>query len=108
MTTPANILRVSVDGSVVSRDFDLGAVESFDFETNAGNSYRALKTETGREQQWTVNWAASTGLICVGTVRHQKPWLIFGSSAYRYFRPGALTSLGFQNDLWNAVQSLAE
>ncbi|ROQ31023.1 hypothetical protein EDF46_3535 [Frondihabitans sp. PhB188] len=108
MSSAPNIRRVEVDGSEVSRDYDLNAVDSFDFETDKGNFYRVVKSEYEQEQNWTVDRVASAGNVRVGTVRHEKPWLIFGSSAHRFFKPGARISSGFENDLWNAVQSLAQ
>ena len=108
MTKPPNIARVTVQGVEVFRDHDLAAEPVFEFETDRGNSYRVTAEEAGRQQTWTVTRLSTTGDVPAGTVRHDKPWLIFGSSAHHYYRPGAQTSSGFQNDLWNAVQSLAE
>lgn len=108
MSSSANIARVTVDGSEVSRDYDLDAVPEFEFVTDENNSYRVVMEETESERMWTVTRVDSGHESEAGTVRHEKPWLIFGSSAHRYFKPGATFSSGFQNDLWNAVQSLAE
>jgi len=108
MTNPPNIARVTVQGVEVFRDHDLAAEPVFEFETDRGNSYRVTAEEAGRQQTWTVTRLLSSGDVPAGTVRHDKPWLVFGSSAHLYYLPGARTSSGFQNDLWNAVQSLAE
>lgn len=107
MTNRPNIARVLVDGVEVSRDHDLGAEPSFEFETDEGNRYRVVAEDTPRRQTWTVTRSDGAEEIPAGTVRHDKPWLIFGSSAHHYFPPGSRVAAGFQNDLWNAVQSLA-
>ncbi|MFP7834481.1 hypothetical protein [Marisediminicola sp. LYQ134] len=107
MSNPPNIARVLVEGVEVSRDHDLSAERTFEFQTDEGNFYRVVAAESGRQQTWTVTKLEERREIPAGTVRHEKPWLIFGSIAHHYFRPGAHVSSGFQNDLWNAVQSLA-
>lgn len=102
-----NISRVMVSGREVSRDADLSVEPVFEFETYKGNRYRVLAMESGRQQTWTVAQLVNSEERPVGTVRHEKPWLIFGSSAHHYFKPGARVASGAQNDLWNAVQALA-
>jgi hypothetical protein len=107
MTNPPNIARVMVSGREVLCDHDLSAEPVFEFETDKGNRYRVVASESGRQQTWTVARLVDSEERPVGTVRHEKPWLIFRSSAHQYFKPGARVASGAQNDLWNAVQALA-
>lgn len=109
MSRTANIAHVTVDGIEVDRYFDLDTIAEFAFTTDRGNSYRVVvANDSDSEREWTVTRLDSGHETEAGTVTHQKPFLIFGSSAHRYFTPGATMSSGSQNDLWNAVQSLAE
>jgi len=104
---PPNIARVLVSGREVLRDHDLSREPAFEFQTDEGNYYRVVVKESGRQQTWTVVQLIDSEERPAGTVRHEKPWLIFGSSAHHYFKPGARVASGAQNDLWNAVQALA-
>jgi hypothetical protein len=107
MRNPPNMSRVMVSGREVFRDHDLSAEPVFEFETDKGNRYRVVAMDSGRQQTWTVAQLVKSEERHAGTVRHEKPWLIFGSSAHHYFKPGARVPSGAQNDLWNAVQALA-
>ena len=107
MTNSPNIARVLVAGCEVTRDHDLSAESAFEFQTDEGNHYRVVAQESGRRQTWTVGRLVDSEERPAGTVRHEQPWLIFGSSAHHYFKPGARVASGAQNDLWNAVQALA-
>ena len=107
MRNPPNISRDMVAGREVSRDHDLSTEPVFEFETDKGNRYRVVAIESGRQQTWTVAQLANSEERPAGTVRHEKPWLIFGSSAHHYFKPEARVASGVQNDLWHAVQALA-
>jgi len=107
MRNPPNIARVFVSGREVFREHDLSAEPAFEFQTDQGNCYRVVANESGRQQTWTVAQLIDSEERPAGTVRHEKPWLIFSSSAHHYFKPGSRVASGAQNDLWNAVQALA-
>ena len=50
MSSSANIALVTVDGSEVSRDYDLDPVPEFEFVTDEHNSYRVVMEETESER----------------------------------------------------------
>jgi hypothetical protein len=104
---PGNIARVWAADYEVSRDADLDELTRFEVQTDAGNHYIVIQTDTtnGNSSDWEVQRASDSSPV--GQI-HATQSLWGSASTYRFTKDGATFSGGKQLDLWNAVQSLTE
>jgi hypothetical protein len=104
---PGNITRVWTADGEVSRDADLDELTRFEVQTDAGDHYVVIHTDTtdGKPSDWEVQRSSDSSPV--GQI-HAAQSLWGPPSAYRFTKDGATFSGGKQLDLWNAVQSLTD
>jgi hypothetical protein len=105
---PGNIASMQVGGREVNRYHELDDDDEFTFETDSGLHYRAIRVDSPqRRRKWLVMMAETDALERrVGSVT-RSGWR--GQYNYYYRKTkGGFFDNGYQNDLWNAVQSLTE